>query len=368
MSISTIELSQQHSYQQTSSQRREVTRLAPADLSMTHSNIEQPTTIARNTLVQPNLMQPNITPSIEIPRQSSINSDEQFTYEKPKTVRLQLMVLVLEQFLGRSLDIGEVSLSDKISQSHHNVHDNALFLQQSSSALNAEIMTIDGQSFQQGDLVSVEQWHSREQNLAYQVQGVFDINDKELTLNYEFALSSEQVSYSKIEMTAAALKDPLIVQYGAQGLGDIKGQTAFSINQDNIVDSLPIFSGDIGYLVFDKNDNQQADDGSELFGPQSGQGFVELSQLDSNKNGFIDTEDEQFEQLYLWKPSDNASTPEQWLSLKDVKIQAISLSAINTPFDFYDDKGEIQAQLQQSSFAISESGQGRGVHQVDVRI
>jgi hypothetical protein len=54
--------------------------------------------------------------------------------------------------------------------------------------------------------------------------------------------------------------------------------------------------------------------------------------------------------------------------LKEAKIQAISLSTSTTPFDFYDQQGKIEAQLRQSSFAISDNGIGRGVHQVDVRI
>ncbi len=228
-------------------------------------------------------------------------------------------------------------------------------------------MTIDGQSFQHNDLLSVERWTSHEQRLDYQVQGVFSVNEQELSLNYSFTLASEHESYSKIEMSAAALKDPIVVQFGSQELGYIEGEKKFAINQDNTLDSLPIFSGDVGYLVYDKNQNQQADDGSELFGPQTGQGFAELAQLDSNNNGFIDAEDQQFEQLYIWQPSDDYQT-EQWLSLSQANIQAISLSAVNTPFDFYDSQGEIQAQMRQSSFAISEEGLGRGVHQIDVRI
>ena len=359
MSISTIELSQQHSYHQASSQHRQVTRLTQADFKEAKTNEIQPTVIA------PEMLMPAHVKTAD----SKTSEAEQLTYDKPKTVRLQLMVLVLERFLGRSLDISEMDLSAGIDRSNNKTDTiPSGFHQSLSSISNAEIISIDGQSFQQGDLVSVEQWHSREQSLAYQVQGSFNINDNEIALNYEYSIASEQTSYSKLTMSAEALKDPIIVQYGNQGLGEIEGQTEFNINQDNTLDNLPIFSGDVGYLVFDKNNNQKADDGTELFGPETGQGFVELAQLDSNKNGFIDDEDEHFEQLYIWQPSNDNGITEQWLTLKEAEIQAISLSAINTPFDFYDDQEEIQAQLRQSSFAISESGQGRGVHQVDVRI
>jgi len=354
MSIATLELTQQQSYRQASAQSRKITILTPAKIEQYQQNKNLSTLALSNNVIHSNANQ----------KTSSHAKIEDATYEKPKDVKLQLMILVLERFFGHSIDISDFSLNPsekEISSDMSSVID-------VSSTTSSTLIELDGQSFQQDDLLSVEIWQSHEQNLNYQVQGKFNVNGQKLTLNYSLSLSSKSISYSKIEMSAAALKDPLLVQFGEQGLGDIKGQKDFAINQDNVLDELPIFSGDVGYLVYDRNNNQQADDGSELFGPKTGQGFVELAQLDSNKNGFIDVEDQHFDQLYLWQPSDGNNPTEQWLSLKDAKIQVISLSAINTPFDFYDQQGNIQAQLRQSSFAIDESGLGRGVHQVDVRI
>ena len=284
-------------------------------------------------------------------------------------MKLQLMVIVLERVLGRTLDISDFSFTaKKDDRSNDSANGNSLLNNDMLSPLGAQLINIDGQSFQQGDVVSVEQWHSREQQLEYQVQGTFMVNEQELFLDYNYSLASEQISYSKIEMSVEALKDPIIVQFGSRGLGEISGQKDFDFNQDKSLNILPVFSGDVGYLVYDKNHNNKADDGGELFGPETGQGFTELAQLDSNKNGFIDAEDQHFEQLYLWQPGNDNNQAEQWLSLEEAEIQAISLSAISTPYDFYDQQGEIQAQLRQSSFAISENGIGRGVHQVDVRI
>jgi len=236
------------------------------------------------------------------------NEIDNVIYEKPLPIKLQLMTLILERFIGRQLDISDFSFFTN----NKKINNNFELLNQAFSATNTELIAIDGQSFQQGDILSVEQWTVSKQQLNYQVQGKLNINEQELSLNYNFALSSERTSYSKVEMSAVALKDPLIVQFGAQGLGEIKGQKNFKINQDNKIDQLPIFSGDVGYLVYDQNNNQQADNGSELFGPKTGQGFAELALLDSNKNGFIDADDEQFDQLYLWQPSDDNNQAEQW--------------------------------------------------------
>jgi hypothetical protein len=359
MSITTTALTQQQSYQQTSNQSRKIALKTPVKVELLQQSKDLSTSALTNSVIHSNAMQIF----------SSQDEREPVTYERPKDIKLQLMILVLERFIGHAIDISDFNVNpNKEHLSSEKMNGNMSSINDVLSTASAELINIDGQSFQQNDLLSVELWQSHEQHLDYQMQGQFNINDKELSLNYNLSLSSKRTDYSKVEISAAALKDPLLVQFGAQGLGNIIGQSSFAINQDNILDNLPIFSGDVGYLVYDKNNNQQADDGSELFGPKTGQGFAELAQLDSNKNGFIDVEDQQFEHLYLWQPSGENSQTEQWLSLKEAKIQAISLSAINTPFDFYDQQGEIQAQLRQSSFAISESGLGRGVHQVDVRI
>ncbi len=357
MTISTVALTQQHSYQQTSFQSRKVALITPA----------QKSPLGRDEFLPSSLSA--LTPDTKLAMNIASKPEDNSTYEKPKDIKLQLMMLVLERFLGRKLSLGDFSLFVQNSVSkNNNATSNFTSENIASSRLNAEYVRIAGQVFQQGDLLSVEEWHSHKQQLSYQVQGQLIINEQELLLNYQMSLESTQSSYHKMEVTAAALKDPLIVQFGEQGLGEISSAIEFHINRDNTLDSLPIFSGDVGYLVYDKNSNQQADDGSELFGPRTGQGFNELAELDTNKNGFIDHEDERFEQLFIWQPSKEIIQAEQWLSLQQAKIQAISLSSTTTPYNFYDQQGQIQAQLRQSSFAINNDGLGRGVHQVDVRI
>lgn len=357
MTIITIALNQQQSYQQKSTQSQKVSLMTSSKILPSKNSTKIPSSVSPSNQSQPN----------SINRSPNQDDIEQVIYSKPQGIKLQLMVLILEKFLGRSFDISDFSADLNIEHSEK-ANGDPLSVYELFSTSSDELISIDGAFFQSDDLLSVEQWHSNEQQLNYQVQGEFKVNEQYLSLNYNLRITSEHNSYRKIEISAKALKDPILVQFGSRGLGNIEGQKDFAINQDHTLDNLPIFSGDVGYLVYDKNNNQQADDGSELFGPKTGQGFVELAQLDSNKNGFIDLDDQYFEQLYIWQPSDSNNQTEQWLSLKDAKIQAISLSSISTPFDFYDQQGKIQAQLRQSSFAISEEGIGRGVHQVDVRI
>jgi len=287
------------------------------------------------------------------------------TYEKPIPAEVNLIKLVLENFLGKDFDDSFADLSFELDNLTSNAEVNNIY--ESQQVGMEGYVTIAGQHFNADDMLNVKQWQTHKQSLTYQMQGQFELDGQSLLVDYSFALTSEHTQYQHLEMSASALKDPLIIQFSQQGLGQIIDTQGFDINSDNKLDTLPVFSGDVGYLVYDKNQNNKADNGGELFGPKSGDGFADLALLDSNNNGFIDSDDDAFEEIYIWQPEAD-DLAEQWLSLAEANIQAISTSAIATPFSFYNDNNEVSAQLRQSSFALSDAGIGYGVHQVDVVI
>ena len=96
-----------------------------------------------------------------------------------------------------------------------------------------------------------------------------------------------------------------------------------------------------GFIAFDKNQNGVIDDGSELFGPQTGSGFTELSQYDEDGNGWIDENDSAYSQLSFM---DFTADGEQRLrSLKDVEVGAIYLGSTQSQWDLEDSAGNFQA-------------------------
>jgi hypothetical protein len=360
MTIATSKLDQQARYQQDYQHGRKVSlskNQAPPSNASANSQTDNQSRVNSIAIEQLQTFSGSLSISEKRPEKYS----EEDIYERPLTGRVKMMKLILESTFGESITLVRADLSNEaMSQEIKEIPRDS---SQADNEFSEIQIRLGPDTFLASERLTVEQWQIHKQELSYNMQGEFEINGKQLSLDYSFYLTSEKIKYDSFETTAAALKDPLIVQFGNQSIGEISGQEKFDINQDNKIDSLPIFSGDVGYLVYDKNANNKADNGSELFGPTSGNGFNELAQLDENNNGFLDKEDSAYQQLYLWQPDKN-----NWLSLADAGIEAISTDAIATPYTFYDKDDEVQAQMRSSSFAITESGRGFGVHQVDVRI
>lgn len=266
--------------------------------------------------------------------------------------------LILEKMFGFTTSIMRFEqLPDSIKDKKSSASDND----------ETRTVTIDGQNFLAGDQLLITEISTSSQQLNYQTSGTFVINGKDHLVSYQLELSEKRVSLSQTRSSAEQLKDPLLVQYGDIAIGQLNGQSAsIDVNGDDKIDQLPMFNGNVGYLVFDKNGNAKADNGSELFGPQTGAGFNELSALDTNNNGFVDREDDNFSDLYLWQ-IDSAGN-NSWIALSDTNIEGISLNATATPFNFYDQDDQLQARLTQTSIAITDTGRAYGVHQIDIRI
>jgi len=380
MAIQTIAVKQQQHYENNIVSQREIIAIKPAEntLAANRSPIKENTQSfsinSKNALIKSQIMAPDSG--------KTQSNDETELYQRPLPPKVKLIKLILESYLGKDLSIDLSQLDFRNSKQQSLADTEKLSDLNTSSNPKNELLNIDGQQFNSDDNITVTNSNVELQYLSYQVQGQFSLNDQNITLDYQFDLSSKYASKTTITTTAAALKDPLIIQFGAQGIGEINGETELDINNDKNLNSLPIFSGDVGYLVFDKNDNKTVDNGSELFGPTSNNGFSELAQLDSNNNGFFDSQDNAYQRVYIWQPQqDNSSNntsniipkkgnnnQQELVSLAHAGVSAIYLDAIDTPFNFRNQNGDITAQLRQSSFAITDNNQAVGIHQIDVQI
>ena len=160
-------------------------------------------------------------------------------------------------------------------------------------------------------------------------------------------------------------KDPLMLDFGAPENKFGANAIDFDIDADGDTERLRMPAGNTGVLFVDRNHNGKADDGSELFGPQSGDGFADLAKLDSDANGWIDEGDEAFVDLKLWQMGiDGGSTVK---TLAEAGIGALATQNAETPFSIKED-GEALGQVRSSSIWLGETGGAGIVRQVDLAV
>lgn len=184
-------------------------------------------------------------------------------------------------------------------------------------------------------------------------------------LGFSMARSySESVSVS-LRAGDPRLKDPLVLDFGgpAAALSDLRFD--FDLDGDGRKERLPLIGGS-GFLAFDRNANGRIDDGRELFGPASGDGFAELAALDSDGNQWIDEADAAWSHLRLWQPGADGKGRLQ--TLNEAGVGAFYLGPVDTPFSLKDAANEIQGLMRASSIYLREDGGVGSVSQIDLRV
>lgn len=205
-----------------------------------------------------------------------------------------------------------------------------------------------------------------EQSLAMSFSGTVTTQEgKEMNFSLNLQFNREfNLSQSTTFRAGDALSDPLVISLdGGSPIGS--GKFAFDLIEGGAVENIPLLSGESGFLTLDKNHDGVVNNGSELFGPRSGNGFNELALLDEDNNGWIDENDSQFKGLKLWIKTDES---DRLLTLREVGIGALSLQALKGNFDFKDSSNTTLARLQNTSVALSESGEAKALFGLDLAV
>lgn len=184
--------------------------------------------------------------------------------------------------------------------------------------------------------------------------------DIALEMSREFMASAELISNDTIMI----LTDPLIINLDGNPtyISDQKWQ--FDINGDGELNTISMLGKGSGYLALDINGDGVINDGSELFGTKSGNGFLDLSAYDEDGNGWIDENDSVFSMLKIWVKDDSGQ--DKLLSLKDCDIGAIYLGNVSTEYSHTSlTSNTLNAQVRQTGLYLKESGGVGTMQQVD---
>ncbi len=162
------------------------------------------------------------------------------------------------------------------------------------------------------------------------------------------------------------LRDPLVINFNGSA-AELSGQRfAFDLDADGASELIPGLAGGSAWLAFDRNADGCINDGSELFGTCSGDGFADLALLDSDGNHWLDEADAAFSSLSLWqRDADGANTLSP---LRDKGVGAIYLGSAQSPFALTDSDNQKLGYIRASGIYLGEDGSVGSVQQVDLAV
>ena len=187
-----------------------------------------------------------------------------------------------------------------------------------------------------------------------------------IDFNVNILMSRSYMEYMNVQIPTMtdALFDPLIVNIGSD-TADVRDQTfRFDLDADGKEDEISMLGRGSGFLALDKDGNGKIDDGSELFGTKSGDGFGELREYDSDGNGWIDENDEIFSKLKVWCKDENGR--DILMDLKDADIGAIYLGEQQTEFTLGGSDGIRDGVVRSTGIFLRESGGAGTIQHVDL--
>ena len=190
---------------------------------------------------------------------------------------------------------------------------------------------------------------------------------QEISFQLELSMTRTYYEESNISLRlgdATRQIDPLVLNFSGNAAQLTDQRFAFDLNADGQPENINFVTPGSGFLVFDRNQDGKINNGSELFGPATGDGFAELAKLDDDKNGWIDESDVTFNKLEVWSRDSNGNDQHQSLAAADVG--AITLSHINTPFELKTNENEILGKIRTSGIFLHEDGEAGTIQQIDL--
>ena len=211
--------------------------------------------------------------------------------------------------------------------------------------------------------------YTEAQALKFETNAIVKTEDKKIELDLNISLSRsfvEQVKVPQIDFNnITKLWDPLILDISGALPSLSSKKFSFDIDIDGTNEQISMLARESAFLAFDKNENNNVDNGSELFGAKSGDGFEELRGYDNDKNGWIDENDNIYDKLKIWQKTENKS---ELIAIEEVGIGAIFLGDISTPFEIKSSSNELLGVMKKSSFFLFENGKSSLISQIDLAI
>lgn len=190
---------------------------------------------------------------------------------------------------------------------------------------------------------------------------------RELSFNLEFGMSRRfEAYYEETYVTAVRdYCDPLVINLDTN-IAQVSDQKFFfDLDCDGTEDEISSLHSGSGFLALDLNEDGVINDGSELFGTKSGNGFADLAKYDSDSNGWIDEADPIWEKLLIWTKDEDGR--DKLYHLSDLGVGAIGLTNVSTQFALNSQKDNSNnAMIRNTGIFLYENGTVSTIQHLDL--
>jgi hypothetical protein len=212
--------------------------------------------------------------------------------------------------------------------------------------------------------------HYESQSTAFQAQASVTTSDgRQINIDLQLNLSREFMSQSNLTIQGGdqpVQVDPLVINFGTGSASLSEQKYAFDIDANGTLDQISFVGPGSGFLALDLNEDGVINDGSELFGPQSGNGFDDLAQYDADGNNWIDENDAIYDKLQIW--SKDSSGKDVLMALGQQGVGAIYLGNVSTNFALKGAGNQTNGELQRTGIYLNENGSAGTIQHIDLTI
>lgn len=210
-------------------------------------------------------------------------------------------------------------------------------------------------------------YYEEYEETTFEAKGIVNCKDgRSFDFNIDISMSRSFAEYyaEEIDFLEVSFTDPLVINFDGNLTGVSDQTFYFDIDSDGVEDEISKLVSGCGFLGLDLNEDGIINDGSELFGTKSGNGFKDLAVYDTDRDGFIDEDDEIFDKLRIWTVDEDGNS--HLYSLKDKNIGAIYLGSASTEFSLNSlEDNTTNAQIRSTGVFLFENGNVGNISQID---
>lgn len=183
---------------------------------------------------------------------------------------------------------------------------------------------------------------------------VVTADGRSIDFNLEVSMSRAFMAETNmLEVKDYIKMDPLVINLDSNITSVSDQKFFFDLDADGDEESISFAGEGSGFLALDKNNDGVINDGSELFGTKSGDGFKDLAAYDEDGNGWIDENDSIFNKLKVWTKDDEGK--DLLIDLKKSDVGAIYLDSANSQFSLKDGENNLNAEIKRTGVYLKES-------------